>query len=314
MNFRFSQYTREELVRCGAAFEAAARAFGDLRPRASTTEWTEFVLDAFASAAGEGLTVDARSIQGSIEPLMTGLARRQTKGEFLLDLAHTSYPGYAAGDYSTPAYWVRALEGRCRVHLALESELGSYRNQDESFTKVLEDAAKVAAFRADLKVVVFASQCGEEETRKLVERSRRSDGRAEDTTPWLWTRPAVGIGQGRHLEALTWGPGLDRRQPVSGLGAVAEPFMTSIIDLQMASLLDCTVSNPDLLAGADEGWVWPNGDGGTVGEASPPFPMPHERHVRIPPSTSLLSLIDAIRVGGASERELASDELRRRLP
>lgn len=186
MNFRFSHYAREELVLCGAAFEASARAFEGVRSRASTTEWTEFILDAFAAFAGEGLTVDARPPRGSTAPLLTGLDRRCTKGEFLVDLAHTTYPGYALGDYYTGGYWRRALLGPSRVRLALESELGTYREPDESFAKVLEDAAKVAVFRADVKVVVFASQCGGAETVDLVGALKTLRRRADDLAPWLW--------------------------------------------------------------------------------------------------------------------------------
>ncbi len=48
MNHQFHEYTPEELVKRGKAFETAARAFAKERPKASTTEWTEFNLDWFA--------------------------------------------------------------------------------------------------------------------------------------------------------------------------------------------------------------------------------------------------------------------------
>jgi hypothetical protein len=185
MSYQFRQYTVEELANFGDAFETTARAFAKERPKASTAEWTEFNLDWFARTAAEGLTVDARITRGGTGPLSEGLARRTTLGEFMLDMAHTTSPSYEHRDYSTRAYWLRALEQPCQVRLALESEFGRHLNPDESFAMVLSDASKLAAVRADVKVMIFATQDGSEarDVAGALERLRRQ---SSDTSPWLW--------------------------------------------------------------------------------------------------------------------------------
>lgn len=188
MSYQFRGYTLEELVKCGAAFETAARAFAKERPKASTTEWTEFNLDWFARTVAKEpkeLTVDARFRRGDEEPLSEGLARRMTLGEFMLDMTHTTYPNYERRDYSTREYWRRALANPCHIRLALESEFGRYLNADETFAMILSDAAKLAAMRADVKVMIFATQDGSEarDVAGALERLRRQSG---DTSPWLW--------------------------------------------------------------------------------------------------------------------------------
>ncbi|MBN1209093.1 MAG: hypothetical protein JXB05_29815 [Myxococcaceae bacterium] len=75
MNHQLHGYTPEELVKRGKAFEAAARAFAKERPKASTTEWTEFNLDWFARTAAKGLTVDARIARGSKGPATLDMLR-----------------------------------------------------------------------------------------------------------------------------------------------------------------------------------------------------------------------------------------------
>ena len=185
MSYQFREYTVEELASCGDTFEMAARAFAKEGPKASTTEWTEFNLDWFARTAAEGLTVDSRIARGGTGPLSEGLARRTTLGEFMLDMAHTTYPSYEHRDYSTRGYWLRALERPCQVRLALESEFGRHLNPDESFAMVLSDAAKLASARANVKVMIFATRDGSEarDMAGALERLRKQSG---DSSPWLW--------------------------------------------------------------------------------------------------------------------------------
>lgn len=81
--------------------------------------------------------------------------------------------------------WLRALEKSCRVRLALESEVGKLGNPDYSFALIMEDAIKVAVMRADVKVVVFASQprlTADDVATALQKLRKRSD----DASPWLW--------------------------------------------------------------------------------------------------------------------------------
>ena len=62
--------------------------------------------------------MDACALKGLAMSLVTGLPRRQCRGEFMVDLAHTTYPDYEQGDYSTADYFRRALKGPCQVRLA----------------------------------------------------------------------------------------------------------------------------------------------------------------------------------------------------
>jgi hypothetical protein len=185
MNHQFREYTQEELSACGEAFKMAVLAFAKARPNASTTEWTEFNLDWFFKAAAEGLTVDARLARGLHEPLSEGLARRETLGEFMLDMAHTTYPGYKRQNCSPSEYWESALETPCRIRLALESEFGRNLRPEDSFAMVLADAAKLAAIRSDVKVMIFATQDGNE-AMKIVGALERLRKQSSDVSPWLW--------------------------------------------------------------------------------------------------------------------------------
>jgi len=185
--FRFSDYTYDELRSCGASFEEEARQFEHVKPNATTSDWTEFILDWFTATVAPRHTVDARRAAGSVTPLLEGLPRRDTRGEFLVDLTHTTYPDYSKDDYGTANYWTRAVKSArgCEVKLALESELGTFRNPDRSLAQVLEDAAKVAAFRANVKVVVFASEDGSRKDQwvRMLEALRTQ---SKDSAPWLW--------------------------------------------------------------------------------------------------------------------------------
>ena len=63
-----------------------------------------------------------------------------------------------------------------------------------------------------------------------------------------------------------------------------------------------------------ESYVWPSPDGPARGRAIEPLvPKARELPQRAPRTYEMLSLIDALRVGRAREREMAIGELRRRL-
>lgn len=62
-------------------------------------------------------------------------------------------------------------------------------------------------------------------------------------------------------------------------------------------------------------WVWPSPGGPALGRSITPLhPSVPKVAAQNPTFHELLSLIDALRVGGARDREVASEELRRRLP
>jgi hypothetical protein len=168
MSFRFHHYTAAELAECGRAFKTEFE-FSSLE---STAEWTAGVCDWFRRAAADGARVF---------PPRTG-----RKEEFLVDLCHTSYPPYAAGE-SWPClpWYERTLDGSAKIKLALESEWGKWGVADQSLVMVLDDACKLAVLRAQTKVIIFASHWDDDRERaaKQLERLRRCHA---DTDPWLW--------------------------------------------------------------------------------------------------------------------------------
>ncbi len=186
---KFKNYDSVDLQRQGDAFCAALNAMGqDVHRLWATEQWTEYVLDWFACAAptafeGRPVTVDARSAKPRRAHRMKSLAQRKTWGEFIVDLAHTTYPGYD-DDYWTMKYWERTLDGGpCQVLFALESEWANL-NEVTSRVAVLHDAAKVAAVNARAKAVVFASRDGVHDA--LVNDIQRLRAVTRDVTPWLW--------------------------------------------------------------------------------------------------------------------------------
>lgn len=120
--FVFTFYTEEELVACGDAFLASCKQEWQLT---GTTDWTEYVLNWFYYTARSAVCVSARAPRDlEKRPHSTpGIQVRETVGEWLVDLAHTSYP-----DLPKPRYWENALDpsrdGEWSILLALESEWG----------------------------------------------------------------------------------------------------------------------------------------------------------------------------------------------
>ncbi len=185
MTFRFKKYSVKALKECGEAFCDEAGKFEKAqRKRITTGQWTEFVLDWFARAAPDEMLVDSTSKQCDRAPPPFELPERQGFGEFLVDLTHSTYPKYSEEKpYPGGAYFDAALERACIVRLALESEWGDPDSGPTTRKAVLEDAVKVAAMRADTKVVVFGSHAGTRS--KILSDLSTLRKRSEDPSPWL---------------------------------------------------------------------------------------------------------------------------------
>src|SRR5262245_758093 len=113
----------------------------------------------------------------------------------MLDLVHSTYPPFGSA-YLSKAYWDRAVQNPLRIKLAMESEWGHELKGDLSLARILEDAAKVAAVRADAKVIVFASHSKRSSRERVIDMltslrrqadpSERRRAREPAVTPWLW--------------------------------------------------------------------------------------------------------------------------------
>ncbi|MFA5140657.1 MAG: hypothetical protein WC728_15620 [Elusimicrobiota bacterium] len=70
----------------------------------------------------------------------------------------------------------------------------------------------------------------------------------------------------------------------------------------------------EIVSNDNDQYVWPSGDGTVRGQAIEPlYSSVPEAALRDPALHQLLALVDALRVGRARERQLASEELKRRL-
>jgi hypothetical protein len=195
---KFKDYNSRELKKCGQDFVKVLLRVGKelethARSEANTTDpskvWTEYVLDWFAATAAEGHMVDARRRLpelGAWGEILKGDAppSRDSRGEFLLDLVHTTFPDYRRTPYNTSYYRV-AVKNPCRVRLALESEWGSATSSALNFHRVLEDAAKLAVVRADVKVMNFGIDV-ERDCEAIVAALCDLRSQAGDDAPWLW--------------------------------------------------------------------------------------------------------------------------------
>lgn len=200
---RFKDYGRRELRHCGERFVVASRQFFRGGGRAASTGvWTDFVLDWFwgtraEAYEGKRVTVDA-SRSKSKSAAADELKMRTCHGEFLADMVHSTYPPYGTKPrWNTVEYWEEAIENPCKLLLALESEMGTYGNQGGTFIKVMEDAAKLPALRAKMKVMVFASHKGTTDQTELLAALKKLRARSDDPAPWLcvdlpWEEEAAG--------------------------------------------------------------------------------------------------------------------------
>ncbi len=184
-SFRFEHYDLRDFEGLRKALVASIR--GDWKSlnskTAGPTDWTEFVLNWFADAARKDALVDARPPRMKLS--------RETKGEFMLDLVHTSYPGYGA-NWQSRGYWEDAMKARGKLELllALESEWGNRFSSERNLVEVLTDAAKLAAVRARVKILLFASPgkgtTMEENRKELIGMISSLRKKADDLgTPWL---------------------------------------------------------------------------------------------------------------------------------
>lgn len=176
--FKFTSYTDCELKTCGDKFLESCKSIWN---KTDSEVWTEHVLEWFSHTAPEGIRVDAR--------LPRGLSTRDTQGEWLVDLVHTSYPPGNSTDY-----WRAALEQEgdraWSILLALESEWGK---PGYKLKMILDDTCKLTALRAAVKVLVTSvsnSERGSEAKTAndaLIESAIiKLRQRTRDTTPWLW--------------------------------------------------------------------------------------------------------------------------------
>jgi hypothetical protein len=163
----FFDYTREELRRCGEAF--CRRFVGQDYENIDT--WTLEVFNWFTSTRGG---------KGCIYPHVG------RKGEFLVDYCHTTYPAKETGEeWPSSRWWSRAIRGQCELLLAMESEWGKCKNSELSHVMILDDACKLAAIRAKVKVMIFSSQ-ERNDRNEIVNLLSRLRSAARDTSPWLW--------------------------------------------------------------------------------------------------------------------------------
>lgn len=164
---RFRDYSGAELERVGERFVTE---FGPrLRDHLATTAWTEGVLDWFDATKADFATTDARPARDR--------RSRNTGGEFLFDLVHSTWPSYD-DSWGTKTYWDRALAGQTpELLLALESEWGHARNAETNLHRVLEDASKLLHVTARAKVMLFASNsaANRDEIHSLLTRLVRAD-------------------------------------------------------------------------------------------------------------------------------------------
>lgn len=173
-SFKFSEYTEPELLACGDAFLASCRKIWD---ETDTTTWTEHVLDWFCATSPQGIFADARF------PRTTGRHARQTMGEWIADLVHTSYP-----PRDDARYWESSMredgDRAWSIHLALESEWGKARSHTATREMVLDDACKLTALHAAVKVLVTGAMT--KHAADLEQDIRVLRTRTRDGAPWLW--------------------------------------------------------------------------------------------------------------------------------
>lgn len=170
MAFQFLNYHMTELAACGQAFSSDFAGW----MLSGNREWTPGVCEWFRRAAAPGVRVYPAAGMGS-------------KGEFLVDLCHTTYPLDIASDGGWPSvrWYERAFASPCQMKLALESEWGKWGYADQSLVMVLDDACKLAVLRASVKVMLFSSHWTDDPARvpAALKKLRTCHG---DTSPWLW--------------------------------------------------------------------------------------------------------------------------------
>lgn len=170
MGFRFSNYDVNELRSCGQEFERKFSADASL----GNCGWTADVFQWFRDAAADGVRVYPTGNEGK-------------KGEFIVDLCHTTYPldEVTDGEWPSTIWYERASEVDCGMKLALESEWGKWASRDRSHVMVLDDACKLAVLRAEVKVMIFARHL-KDDLDRAPKALRELRLRHRDSDPWLW--------------------------------------------------------------------------------------------------------------------------------
>ncbi|MCC6215235.1 MAG: hypothetical protein IT376_10220 [Polyangiaceae bacterium] len=180
---KFGKYSRADLLRLGRRFLEEVAGHRD-HSKWGTEEWTEQVLDWFSADRAEHVVVHARAPRGARSDVGP---RAATRGEYLVDLAHSTWPGYAKP--RTRAYWNEALaperEPKLELLLALECEWGKVENARETLHRVMQDAAKLLHLAARAKVVVF-SGTNQQNSGDLLGLLRRLAARDPTRAPWLF--------------------------------------------------------------------------------------------------------------------------------
>jgi hypothetical protein len=198
----FTNYDAAEAERIAGALALQKNPLQD-----DTALWTEWVLDKWTRTAKPGLQVDARPSRVNHDK-STGKrfteqqrrsfdqgwdSTRNTAGEFLVDLSHSSFPCYQQADWSSVDYWNQVFEkdqaGQSQeraLKLVLESEFGSQQSPDLNLHRVMEDACKLWMVKASIKVMVFASTNGDNRTNimRFARQVIAADTTAEQA--WVW--------------------------------------------------------------------------------------------------------------------------------
>jgi hypothetical protein len=196
---RFDSYDRAEASTIGAAFAAALRGHAPRLNAAGipTAHWTEKIIDWWCACASDRAVVDAhppspRIADDDIDAGLRIAPRYERRfGESMVDLAHHAFLSY--DHYADADYWHRAYEPSAapEMLLALESEAGKLKNRGANRRMIFEDASKLVALAARVKVVVFASHDAAERRRvhEVADRMIRHDytrTRAGAEPTWLW--------------------------------------------------------------------------------------------------------------------------------
>ena len=214
----FATYSKKDLAARGREFVRALnrKLTSQAIPDDDTEGWTEFVLDWFSARAGKGVLVDARRPRREE-------STRDTHGEFLCDLTHSTYPAYGIQGpkrFWRQEYWNEALENPCLVQLVLESEWGKARSPGATRVAVLHDAIKVATIKAKAKVVVFGPR-DQEAGKALMKDLRDLRDSSGDDSPWLLVAVPWAEGQ-------AWGKVLSRPPLVRRDHRATSPKATSL--------------------------------------------------------------------------------------
>lgn len=204
----FKSYDAREAAECGDALLSAFRS-ANVVDANDTAQWTETILDWFAETAPvDGVVVDAHASKrlrdgaydaafhpGLKSVVPRGSKRRSGTKECLVDLSHYRFRSYE--QYGQSDYWKQAFDEKQEPEalLVLESEWGRAARPPgqcsaANVSRVLEDASKLFAIAARVKVVVFASN-SPDERRAILQVADRMSARdytksRVGTPVWLW--------------------------------------------------------------------------------------------------------------------------------